>query len=149
MLYLQQYLPDPDMLPGSANQCVFGNVNLRSNLFRMRKSAASLAQATTSLPGELQVRSCFQTMHATWAMHIMLNNSARAKFHSHGLARFCFVASQHTPPFIQVFQSIVAQQQNPSQQKIRGMAMSCRKQHTYCVPECILAMYQSPSYTTS
>jgi len=44
----------------------------------MPKSAASLAQATRSLPGGLLVRSCFQITHATWALYMMLNN-ARTK----------------------------------------------------------------------
>jgi len=34
MLYLTQYLYDPGILPSSANQCILGNVYLRSNLPR-------------------------------------------------------------------------------------------------------------------
>jgi len=34
MLYLTHYLYDPGTLPSSANQCILGNVYLRSNLSR-------------------------------------------------------------------------------------------------------------------
>jgi len=36
MLYPTQYLYDPGTLPSSANQCILGNVYLRSNLSRKR-----------------------------------------------------------------------------------------------------------------
>jgi len=45
----------------------------------MPKSAASLAQATKSLPEEFLVKRCFLTMHATWAMYVTLNNNAMTK----------------------------------------------------------------------
>jgi len=45
MLYLTQYLYDPGTLPSSANQCILGNVYLRSNL--SREPAVNVADENT------------------------------------------------------------------------------------------------------
>ena len=50
MLYLTQYLYDPDILPSSANQCILGNVSLRSNPERKRQVSAAKTRSELSGP---------------------------------------------------------------------------------------------------
>ena len=54
MLYLTQYLCDPGMLPSSANQCILGNVYLRSNLPRehLKMQGQALHENTERSPSE-------------------------------------------------------------------------------------------------
>jgi len=51
MLYLTQYLYDPGTLPTSANQCILGNVYLRSNLSREQWPCTIAGNVLASITG--------------------------------------------------------------------------------------------------